>query len=252
MFVHRLAKASIVPSAMSLVAATIVGLACPSLRAEDPPAVPVDSLVLFAEDADFEKWTGDRKRWRVENDTIFGESPEGDLIPEHTYLIFEGQQFGDFELTARFKIEGGNSGIQYRSKIVNPTKFKVAGYQADIDAGNRFAGILYEQDGRGIMARRGESVTVSDAGEKEINRFGDATEIGRGIHPGQWNDYRIVARGNTLEHYINGALTARVIDGQSEKAADKGLVALQLHPGPPMVVQFRNIVVREGSANSDD
>ena len=252
MLPRRLAKCFVLGSVTPLFAMAALCFGGPSARSEDPAAIPVGSIVLFAQDADFEKWTGDRKRWRVEGDTIFGESPEGDLIPEHTYLIYEGQAFADFELTARFKIEGGNSGIQYRSKIVNPKKFKVAGYQADIDAGNRFAGILYEQDGRGIMARRGESVTVDAGGEKQIERFGDATEIGRGIHPGQWNDYRIVARGNTLEHYINGALTARVIDGQSDRAAEQGLVALQLHPGPPMVVQFRNIVVREISADSDD
>lgn len=220
----------------------------PTAGADEPTAtIPAGTTILFAKPADFDQWKGDPNYWSVQDGVIVGENPASRPLPAHTYLIFQGGEFEDFELTAQFKIEGegGNSGIQYRGKVVNGDQFKVAGYQADIDFNNRYAGILYEQDGRGIVALRGESVTVEADGEKIRKRFGDATQLGKGIHPGQWNDYRIVAQGNTLEHYINGALTARVVDEQTEKSSSKGVIALQLHRGPPMTVRYKNIVLRK-------
>jgi Domain of Unknown Function (DUF1080) len=209
--------------------------------------IPADTQVLFSKAQDFEHWKGNRERWSVEDNTIVGRNTAENPLPEHTYLIFNPGEFSDFELTLQFKIEGegGNSGVQYRSKVVNEEKFKVAGYQADIDFNNKFAGIVYEQDGRGIVALRGESVTLDADGEKIRKKFGDATKLGNGIHAGQWNEYRIVANGNRLEHYINNALTAQVTDDQTDKAATSGIIALQLHKGPPMTVRFKNIVVRK-------
>ncbi len=81
-------------------------------------------------------------------------------------MIWQGDYPENFELTAQFKIEGGNSGIQYRSKVIDEEKFIVGGYQADIDFSNKFAGILYEEKGRGILAKRGETVTIDADGEK--------------------------------------------------------------------------------------
>ena len=147
-------------------------------------------------------------------------------------------------MTAQFKIESGNSGIQYRSKVLDEEKFVVGGYQADIDFKNKFAGILYEEKGRGILALRGESVTIDADGEKSKKRFGDAKALAAGIHPGQWNDFRVVARGNKLQHFINEAMTAEVIDEQPEKSSAKGVIGLQLHRGPAMTVRFKNIKIR--------
>ena len=129
--------------------------------------------------------------------------------------------------------------------MINEDKFVVGGYQADIDFTNKFAGILYEEKGRGILARRGESVTVGEDGKKSKTQFGEEAELANGIHPGQWNDYRVVANGNHLQHFINDALVSELIDEQTSKAAKNGVVALQVHRGPPMVVRFKNIQVRK-------
>jgi hypothetical protein len=208
--------------------------------------IPQGTEVLFSKAKDFDKWSGNRQRWSVEGDTIVGRNTAEDPLAEHTYLIFNQGNFADFELTLMFKIEGegGNSGIQYRSKVVDEAKFKVAGYQADIDFDNKYAGIVYEQDGRGIVALRGESVTMDGDGEKIRKKFAESAKLGNGIHAGQWNEYRIVANGNRLEHYINQALTAQVTDNQTDVAATSGVIALQLHQGPPMTVRFKNIVLR--------
>jgi hypothetical protein len=166
-------------------------------------------------------------------------------LKANTFLVWKDGQPGDFELTLQFKIEGGNSGIQYRSKVLDDEQFIVGGYQADIDFTNKFAGILYEEKGRGILAKRGEKVTIGGDGKKQASAFATSDELAAGIHPGQWNDYRVVAKGNRLQHYINEALTAEVIDEQGDKSAATGVIALQLHQGPPMVVRFKNITLRE-------
>jgi hypothetical protein len=206
---------------------------------------PVDPAVtVLYGGGDLTGWVGREDLWSAEDGEIVGRTSDDDPIDANTFLIWEGSKPADFELTAQFKIEGGNSGIQYRSKVLDDKKFIVGGYQADIDFGNRYAGILYEEQGRGILAERGESVTIGSDGEKTKTRFGDAKALGAGIHPGQWNDFRVVANGNKLQHFINGTMTIEVIDEQPEKSASDGVIALQIHRGPAMTVRFKNIKLR--------
>lgn len=207
---------------------------------------PTDSdvTVLF-DGGDLSGWEGRADLWTAENGEIVGRTTAEKPIQGNTFLIWKGGQPDNFELTAQFKIESGNSGIQYRSRIVNEKDFVVGGYQADIDFGNTFAGILYEEKGRGILARRGQKVTIGEDGKKAPTKFGDEAGLAKVIHPGEWNDFRVVADGNHLQHFINGTLTAEVIDNQSEKAATNGVIALQIHQGPPMVVRFKNIKIRK-------
>ena len=192
---------------------------------------------------DLTNWTGRDDLWSVENGQIVGRTNADNPIKHNTFLIYSGGKPADFELTLQFKIESGNSGIQYRSKVIDKDKYIVGGYQADIDFTNRFCGILYEEKGRGILAERGQSVTIEKDGEKSRKTFADGRSLGNGIHPGKWNDYRVVAKGNHTQHFINGAMTAEVFDNQPEKSSSSGVIALQLHQGPPMVVRFKNIVL---------
>ncbi len=190
-------------------------------------------------------WRGRDDLWSTEDGAILGQTSDEKPIEQNTFLILDQEVKGDFELTLQFKIDGGNSGIQYHSRVVDEKEFVVAGYQADIDAANHYAGILYEEKGRGILALRGQEVTINNEGEKMETTFADAAELGKGIHPGQWNDYRIVVRGHQLEHFINGAQMVKVIDNQSEKSRDSGVIALQLHKGPAMAVRFQKITLRQ-------
>ncbi len=190
-------------------------------------------------------WKGREDLWKVEDGAIVGTSTKENPLKGNTFLIYDGPLPGNFELTAQFLIEGGNSGIQYRSKVLDEKEFVVGGYQADIDSALQFAGINYEERGRGILALRGEKVVIAANGEKSKESFGDAGEIGKVIKAKQWNDYRVVADGNHLQHFINDQLTSDVLDQQADKAATGGVIALQLHAGPPMVVRFKNIQIRE-------
>ena len=163
--------------------------------------------------------------------------------------MWEGE-VADFELKFQYKIIGGNSGVQYRSKLVDEKGFVIAGYQGDFEAGKTYSGILYEEKGRGILAKRGEKVVVkegADAKKPKIEvtgSLGKTDEIQAKIKAGDWNEYRVVAKGGHLQHFINGVQTVDVTD-ETAVGAKKGLLALQLHAGPPMVVQVKDIVLKE-------
>jgi hypothetical protein len=213
------------------------------LAEENAAAAGSSESVSIFNGKDLTGWAGREDLWSVEDGQIVGRTVAEKPLQANSFLIYTGSEPSNFELTLQFKIENTNSGIQYRSKVIDREKFIVGGYQADIDFTNRYAGILYEERGRGILAERGQSVTIDSSGKKQVKKFADSAALGKGIHPGQWNDYRIVANGNHLQHFINGSLTAEVFDNQPSKAAESGVIAFQLHRGEPMVVRFKNIVL---------
>lgn len=192
---------------------------------------------------DLSGWKGNPKLWSVEEGAVTGRTSDEDPIQFNTFLIWDEGKVADFELELDYRIlgEGTNSGIQYRSKIIDQDTFVVGGYQADIDQTLKYAGINYEEKGRGILAQRGQRVTIDSSGAKKAETFGDTKELGEKIHDGDWNHYRIVAKGNRLSHYINGQLMSEVIDNETEKAASEGVLAFQVHRGPAMVIQMKNI-----------
>ncbi len=189
---------------------------------------------------DLEGWDGDPKLWKVEDGAIVGETTKENPTKGNTFLIWKDAEVDDFELRFSYKIKDGNSGVQYRSKRMND--WVVGGYQADFEAGDKFSGILYEEKAsRGIMAERGQRVTYKADGTKEAEKIGDTAELQKDIKKEDWNDYLIVVKGTNYKHYINGKLMCEVIDNDPKKQVLKGILALQLHAGPPMKVEFKNI-----------
>lgn len=188
--------------------------------------------------------------WSVEDGCITGRTTKEKPTKGNTFLVWQGGEVGDFEFTFKYKIVGGNSGVQYRSKLVDEKAFVVSGYQADFEAGKTYSGILYEEKGRGILAQRGQKTVIKD-GEKPgkakvevTGEVGKSAEIQAKIKAEDWNEYRIVAQGGHLQHFINGVQTVDVTD-QTAVGAKKGILALQLHAGPAMVVQFKDLVLKE-------
>jgi hypothetical protein len=180
----------------------------------------------------------------VKDGCITGQTKEAFGGP-NTFLVWKGGDVSDFELRLEYKIIGGNSGIQYRSKIVDPKLFRVGGYQADFEAGTTYSGINYEELGRGILAQRGTRVTLEgDNAKKEEKLPMTSEQLQKAIRQDDWNGYVVIARGPRLTHMINGNTTSEVIDN-TDKAAKSGVLALQLHAGPPMTVQFRNIRMKK-------
>ena len=207
-----------------------------------PPVVAADVEAGFKSifnGKDLDGWDGNPKFWSVQDGAITGITTTENPTSGNTFLIYRPNPVDDFVLRLDYKIVGGNSGIQYRSKEAD--KWVIGGYQADFEAGDGYSGILYEERGRGILATRGQKVVIDEAGKKTEQQVGDAKEIGAKIKKEDWNTYEVIAQGNHLIHKINGNVTAEVTDGQKDAAAKSGLLALQLHAGPPMKVQFRNI-----------
>lgn len=205
---------------------------------------------------DLTGWKGQPEFWSVKDGAITGQTTPETPVKENTFLIWEGE-VGDFELTFKYKIvdengkaEGfGNSGVQYRSKVVKPEYSVVAGYQADFEVGKTFSGILYEEKGRGILAQRGQQVVIHEGGKPNkpnievLGEVGKPEEIQAAIHPAEWNEYRILARGGHLQHFINGKIAVDVLD-ETQAGAKTGVLALQLHAGKPMTVQFKDLVLK--------
>lgn len=230
-------------------------------------ALALTSMVASAEEGraifngkDLTGWEGNPELWSVQDGAITGTTkadpadPKKSVLKHNTFLVWKAGTVGDFELTFRYRIVAGNSGVQYRSKELPAGEFGpiISGYQADFEAGKTYSGILYEEKGRGILAKRGEKTTVKpapDGSKKPVievtGSVGVSDEIQAAIKAEDWNEYRIVAKGNHLQHFINGKQTVDVLDEDSANAARSGLLAFQIHQGPPMVVQFKDILLKE-------
>ena len=195
---------------------------------------------------DLKGWSGNPAFWSVKDGAITGQTTKENPTKGNTFLIYTNGPVDDFELRLSYKIIGGNSGIQYRSKVINFNNFVVGGYQGDFEAGKTYSGILYEEQGRGILAKRGEKVVIKeDTGKPEVvGSLGKSDDIQAKIKNEDWNEYVIIAKGNHLQHFINGTQTIDCIDEQKSKAAKSGILALQLHAGPPMTVQFKDIRIK--------
>ena len=163
----------------------------------------------------------------------------------NTFLVWEGGKPADFELTLKYKIVGGNSGVQYRSRVIDEAKFIVQRLPGRYRLCSQVHRNELRGEGSAILAQRGEKVTIGADGKKEVEKIGDPVELQAKVKNEDWNDYRIVAKGNHLQHYVNGVLMSEVIDNQKDKAATSGVIALQAHPGFAMTVQFKDIRLKE-------
>ena len=192
---------------------------------------------------DLAGWEGKPGWWWVEDGAITSEStPERPCDSAH-YLMWRGGEPGDFDMRLEFRLVGGNSGIQFRSREL--PEWDTSGYQADIEDGEQWTGCLFEHT-RGGVAMRGEEVTIAEDGTRTVRSIGDPAALLRMVKRQEWNAYRIRAEGPEITLEINGVVMARAIDRQEGMAASKGVIALQMHPGPPMKVQFRNLRIRTG------
>ena len=210
---------------------------------------------------DLAGWAGRPQHWTVEDGAITGRTTKENPAQGNNFLIWTNGTVNDFELRLSYKIVANNSqgfansGIQYRSKDFG--KFVVGGYQADMEAGKTYSGILYEERMDGILAQRGQKTvvkTVDGKAKVEVTgTLGKSEDIQAKIKDNDWNEYLVIAEGNHLRHFINGVQTVDVIDErEGGKAAKEGILALQLHAGEPMTVQFKNIRIKtlSGSAST--
>lgn len=192
---------------------------------------------------DLAGWKGDMTRWTVKDGAITGTTTKESPLAYNQFLIWDGT-VADFEFKAEFRLIGeNNSGVQYRSQSIEGSgDFRIKGYQADIHSKSSYTGMLYDEGGRGIVAQRGQRVVVTDKGEKMVVGKTDPV-VQEDLT--KWNSIEIRAVGNHLIHVINGKVTVDITDQETKNQEFKGLVALQIHKGKPMVIQFRKLQLRE-------
>ena len=210
------------------------------------------SSALAAEDfkpifngKDLTGWDGDPRLWSVTDGAIRGETQLDRMTTTNTFLLWRGGVLRDFELKLKVRIRNGNSGIQYRSQDLG--KHVVSGYQAEVDNAPGKAGFLYHEKARKHLVLVGEKVEIDETQKpKVVGLLADKKElIAKGYYkPKDWNDYRIVARGNRIAHYLNGVQVVDLLDNDPKGRSLEGILALQIHVGPPMLVEFKDILLK--------
>jgi hypothetical protein len=211
-------------------------------------------MVSLFNGKDLTGWDGDPRLWSVKDGAIRGESTPENPCRSNTFLIWKGGEFKDFQLRMSVRIDynstgHGNSGIQYRSKHLvdhKDNKWVVAGYQAEVASEPKSAGFLYHEKGRASLCRVGDKVEIGDDGKpKVVGSLGDRDEIAKNYKMKDWNDYVIICKGNHVQQYLNGIQTVDVVDNDPKGQLLSGIIALQIHAGKPMVVEFKDIRVKK-------
>jgi hypothetical protein len=162
---------------------------------------------------------------------------------KNSHLIYTASQPANFELRAEFKLSPtANSGIQLRAL---DQEFGDSGYQADMDGGGNYVGFLYHPK-QHLVGERGAKVTIAADGKKTVDRFADAKELGNRVFKrDDWNEYTIIAKGPTMTLFVNGIKTCELTDHRPAMMPTKGFITLQMHAGPPMKIQYRNLRIKE-------
>lgn len=223
-----------------------------------------DGFVSIFNGKNLDNWKGDPTYWSVENGNLTGTVTPETLLNNNTFIIWQGGEPSNFELKLEFRItEDGNSGINYRSEPVDTIPYALRGYQADIDGKNRYTGQNYEERKRTTLAYRGEKVDINSqdnpaaVGSLQANivqncwqKRGSVQSLGNKdplivlTKNSDWNMAHLIIKENRLQHYVNGILISDVTDNDTIHRSMTGKLGVQVHVGPPMKVEYRNIELK--------
>jgi hypothetical protein len=220
----------------------------PQEKKVDLPPPDSEGFITIFNGKDLTGWEGLEDFWSVKDGAISGHETKDKS--KQTFLIFTGTNVGDFELRCKYKFAtpDGNSGIQFRSKVLDAKAFRVGGYQADFDGKAGYDGSIYDEGGvaggRATMSNRGEKTTWNSDNKRTNEKMpaGNA-ELKKLIKVGDWNDVVLVAKGNHITFSINGKVMTDLTD-DSPKALKEGVIALQCHAGFTMDIQFKDVKIK--------
>ncbi|MBI1788961.1 MAG: DUF1080 domain-containing protein [Acidobacteria bacterium] len=191
-------------------------------------------------------WDGDPSFWRVEDGALVGQTAADKQPKQNTFLIWRDGTPGNFELKLQYRLTGFNSGIQIRSAETPGLQWSMKGYQADMDGAQQFTGQFYEERGRGFLALRGQFTYIGEGQKPALaGSLGDNAALKEFIKPEDWNDLHLIARGNTLIQILNGHVMSMLIDDDTAGRKLDGLIGIQVHLGPPMKIEVRNIRIKD-------
>ncbi|MDX1946185.1 MAG: DUF1080 domain-containing protein [Pirellulaceae bacterium] len=231
---------------------SLVLLLVPSLAGAETVATPPEpsGMKQLFNGKDLTGWDGDPKLWSVKDGVIHGETTAENPAKGNTFLICQEGSLKDFDLRLSFRCNAtNNSGIQYRSKHLTEkasNNWVVAGYQHELRNEMKFpnvAGFIYdEKGGRGRLCLVGEKATWTSEGKKVADeKLITEAEYQKLFKLDDWNDVVIIAKGNRIQHFLNGRQILEFTDEHPEKALASGIIAVQLHAGKPMFAEFKNI-----------
>lgn len=219
-----------------------------------PPPDAGDMKALF-NGKDLTGWDGDPKLWGVKDGVIRGETTKENAAKGNTFLIWKDGTVKDFDLRLSFRMNAANnSGIQYRSKHITEGKVSnawvVRGYQHELRNEKKFpntSSFIYDEGGkRGRICQVGEKAVWTADGKKDVKEtFVTQEAFDKLMKVDDWNDVIIIAKGKNIKHYLNGQLVADFTDEDPKLALSEGILALQLHAGAPMWVEFKNIRLKQ-------
>ena len=207
---------------------------------------------------------GDPKYWRIENGVLVGEVTPETILKNNSFIIYKKEQPENFEIKLEYRISDfGNSGINYRSEILANNPYALRGYQADIDGQNKYTGQNYEEKKRTTLAYRGEQVVINQMPESldpnnlrsnvskncwqtrdVVASLKSKKSLESQIKNTDWNQVHLIVNGNRLQHYINGQLLSDVTDLDTINRTLKGYIGVQVHVGPPMKIEYRNMKLK--------
>ncbi len=223
-------------------------------KAADLPKPDAEGFISLFDGKTLDGWEGLAGFWSVKDGVISGAEDKQHPAPQ-TFLILKASKddpakFGNFELrySYKFATPSGNSGVQFRSKIIGAATSRIGGYQADCDAGKGYDGSIYDEGGvaggRGTMSNRGEKTVWTEATKRENTPLSESGgDLQKLVKLGDWNDVILIANGNHITYTINGHLMTDLTDNSPKEVKD-GVIGLQLHAGFVMDVQYKDLKIK--------
>jgi hypothetical protein len=238
---------------ISLVSAAALAIGIASLHADDKP--DANGFVSLFNGKDLTGWEGLPGFWSVK-DGVINCSETKETSVQSDLILTDSKEhpdkFTNFELHIKWQMvtPDGNSGVQFRSKINNAETLHVGGYQADIDSGGKYTGSIYDESGiaggRGTMSMRGQKTHWDADNKRENTPLEESADALRGYlhNTGGWNDIVLIVNGNHVQYSINGHLMTELVDDSPKAVLTGGVIALQMHKGFTMNIQFKDISIK--------
>lgn len=221
-----------------------------------------DGFVSIFDGKTLNNWSGDSTYWTVEDGCLTGTVTPATLLKRNTFIIWQGEMSENFEIKVEYKIsDEGNSGINYRSEKIEGLSYALRGYQADLDGANNYTGSNYEERKRTTLASQGEKTEIPPVNTTQsvdsfiknnqwqpkviVSSLASPDSLKAVIKKNDWNKYHIIAKGNHMQHFVNGVLMSDVTDSDPVNRRLKGLLGVQVHVGPPMKIYYRNFRLKK-------
>ena len=223
----------------AFICASLLLFSSAALAEEAPYQAKIEGAKSLFNGKDLTGWKGNPDLWSVKDGVIFG-TTHVNKTKGNTFLILDSEDLADFHLSYEARHEGNNSGVMYRSLVINEENFVMKGYQCDLHPNPPYCAMIYGEKERGIIVTRGQTMTIDEAGKKTVVK----KETPEKVDTSKWQTYEIICQGNKIIQKVNGKVAVELTDNW-ENRIKKGKIGIQLHAGKPMNVYVRNVQLKK-------